>query len=78
MTLQNIEKVAADKSIGDKEFFEKFLLKYLNKQNKNTDLKTRETEINHLRTLIERLRPQVMEMLRQYVLKQHEHCCKPK
>lgn len=90
MTTKSLEKTAANKSISNKKFF-KILLKYLHDwetrdQKSKIDIssinspgfKKHEAEMDHLRKFVEKLRPKVMEMLRQYVLKQHEHCCGPK
>lgn len=90
MTVKSLENAMTDKSISDKKFF-KILLKYLSDQerkyrNSREDISSVkspayqkiESETNRLRARMEKLRPAVMEMLRQYVLKQHEHCCGPK
>lgn len=90
MTEKSLEKVLVDQSVSDEKFF-KILLRYLrNKEIKyrkskriafsihSAKFKKDEAETNRLRMQIEKLRPDVMEMLQQYVLKQHEHCCGPK
>lgn len=90
MTLQKIKKAATDKSISDKNFF-KLLSRYLSdqevrdrKSKKNLtsinppDFIKWEEKMNSLRKLILKLRPAVMEMLRQDLIKAHEHCCGPK
>jgi predicted transport protein len=90
MTLSDIEKAMSDKSISDKKFF-KILLGYLDDQEAkdrkskkdissvgSPGFQKREAETNRLRKKVEKLRPTVMELMRQHVSKQHEHCYWPK
>ncbi|MBI2121505.1 MAG: hypothetical protein HYT98_00130 [Candidatus Sungbacteria bacterium] len=90
MTLKSLEKALADKSISDKKFF-KILLKYIHDQEikaskvkkrlasiNSPEFKKDEAETNRLGAQIENLRPDVMKMLQQYVLKQLKHRCGPK
>lgn len=56
------------------------LLKYLNNKeaDNSPDFQKMEKEMDCLRELIGKLRPNIMKMMRQYVSKQYERCCVPK
>ena len=90
ITIRALKKAVADTSISDKKFF-KMLLKYLSDQEikdqkSNKDISSinspefqkREAKTDRLRKLVEKMRPEIDEMMGQYVLKQHEYCCGPK
>lgn len=77
MTGQELECKMRDISISDKEFFE-FLVKYLEERDDTPIEQEDIVALQQLRKLTKKLRPAVLEMMRRYLLKQHEGCCLPK
>lgn len=77
MTIHELECKMRDTSISDKDFFE-LLVKYFEERD-DTPLEQEDiVALHQLRKLIKKLRPTALEMMRRYVLKQHEGCCMPK
>lgn len=79
MTMHELECKLRDTSISDKDFFE-LLVKYFEERERDdTPIEQEDiVALHQLRKLTKKMRPAALEMMRRYVLKQHEGCCMPK